>query len=550
MVKDDLQQGRPERKPPRSFGLAAGAVALGVVVLTGFLMGCWVREPGRENEPPGEGTVEIPTAMEATNALFRAWPKPDLAILLSGEEHGYLQPCGCSRPQYGGLARRYNFIRTLKEKGWPVVPVDVGDIAQRSSSRQAIRKYKAAMEARLLMDYLAVGIGPHEINMPLFEALGNYALNNEKPRVLAANLIDRDKNFPGMVRAWEVSGGQKGAPKIGVVGVVGTSVADKVQDPDVRLAPPEKVLPAALQDLHAQQAELLVLLFHGTLQEAKAVAARFPQFHIVLHTTRQDEPAGQPEKVGNTLLIEVGWKGRYVGVVGAYRTGRPQQPFDLRYQLACMVEDYETPAGKDDTNPIHKLLDAYARDVRDNNYLAGVQQNKHEIQVQYPEARYVGSEKCKRCHEDAYKVWKTEIEAEDGMKKSHSHAFASLVQSKRPENRQFDPECVQCHVTGYGYLTGFRSEKETAVLKDVGCEVCHGPGSPHIKNNNDVKALKLMNPYKTAPKETEQQRQQRINGLHAFCQKCHDIDNDVHFKISKWEKIAHPEPKQPQAQGN
>ena len=31
-----------------------------------------------------------------------------VALLLSGESHGYLQPCGCSEPQKGGLARRYN----------------------------------------------------------------------------------------------------------------------------------------------------------------------------------------------------------------------------------------------------------------------------------------------------------------------------------------------------------------------------------------------------------------------------------------------------------
>src|SRR5262245_48853676 len=44
---------------------------------------------------------------------FSDWPKdrkPDLVILLSGQTHGYLQPCGCSRPQLGGLERRYNLI--------------------------------------------------------------------------------------------------------------------------------------------------------------------------------------------------------------------------------------------------------------------------------------------------------------------------------------------------------------------------------------------------------------------------------------------------------
>ena len=92
------------------------------------------------------------------NRLFREWGKPDLVLVLSAQQHGYLLPCGCSRPQIGGLERRYNFLQTLKARGWPVVPVDVGDVAQRSGP-QALLQYKTAMEARQQLGYLAVGLG-------------------------------------------------------------------------------------------------------------------------------------------------------------------------------------------------------------------------------------------------------------------------------------------------------------------------------------------------------------------------------------------------------
>jgi hypothetical protein len=336
-------------------------------------------------------------------------------------------------------------------------------------------------------------------------------------------------------------------PKVAVAGVVGPSTATKVQekvrDPDVQFDPPERVLPAVLQELQAHQPELLVLLYQGTLAEAKACAAKFPRFHVVLCQTREPEPSGRPERVGNTLVIGVGHKGKYVGVVGANRTGRPGQPFEMRYELVCLVEDYETPEGEDGKNPIHALLDTYAQDVKRGNYMAMYHQNKHELQVDYPDAKYVGSEKCKKCHESAYAVWKAEIQGDDGYVRSHARAYASLVNAKRPALRHYDAECVRCHVTGFGYLTGFKNETETPILKDVGCEVCHGPGSAHLKDNYDVKLNKLMNPYKTQPNETPQQKQQRINALDQFCQRCHDTDNDVHWKIDKWEKIAHPEPK-------
>ena len=37
--------------------------------------------------------------------IFVGWNKPDLAIVISGQMYGYLQPCGCFRSQKGRLKR-------------------------------------------------------------------------------------------------------------------------------------------------------------------------------------------------------------------------------------------------------------------------------------------------------------------------------------------------------------------------------------------------------------------------------------------------------------
>src|SRR5436189_33210 len=57
-----------------------------------------------------------PPEPQMPGGLFRGWSKPDLALVLSGEQHGYLLPCGCSRPQYGGLERRYNLMALLRHR--------------------------------------------------------------------------------------------------------------------------------------------------------------------------------------------------------------------------------------------------------------------------------------------------------------------------------------------------------------------------------------------------------------------------------------------------
>jgi len=41
------------------------------------------------------------------------------------------------------------------------------------------------------------------------------------------------------------------------------------------------------------------------------------------------------------------------------------------------------------------------------------------------------------------------------------YAYESLVKAKNPSHRQYDPECISCHVVGFGYKTGFTDEVKT-----------------------------------------------------------------------------------------
>src|SRR5207302_1284861 len=118
-----------------------GLAGIGLVALGAFLTGFFVL---RHTAPNGhaQGVGEN----NSKPNLFIGWTKPDLAIVVSGQMHGYLQPCGCSDPQKGGLARRYNFLQSLKDRGWPITAVDLGDIAQASGPQQFL-KYETAMKA-------------------------------------------------------------------------------------------------------------------------------------------------------------------------------------------------------------------------------------------------------------------------------------------------------------------------------------------------------------------------------------------------------------------
>src|SRR5262249_38213961 len=158
--------GEPPAAPPRAgVGSKAGVVALTVLAAaacTGFSY--WLTRPVPAEQPKPRTSLTLPK----DKGLFKGWPKPDLVLVLSADEQGYLNPCGCSDPQYGGLERRYNFIQILRDQGWPVVALDLGNVAQKKApvehltNVQQLIKYRYSMLALKAMDYAAVGVGPIE----------------------------------------------------------------------------------------------------------------------------------------------------------------------------------------------------------------------------------------------------------------------------------------------------------------------------------------------------------------------------------------------------
>src|SRR5262245_6256030 len=267
-----MSQDQPLRyqDPVRRWNFKTGIAlvfVVGVVTLlamdlssSGFLMAHLLQAPA--GEPPA---ADPPTA-KAAPGLFRDWPTdhaPDLVLVLSGQQHGYINPCGCSEPQYGGLPRRYNLIQSLLQRGWPVAGVDLGDLIEAKEHRtpQTLLRYETAMKALKRMNYAGVGLGLHETEMPLFSTLGQYALNDHAPRILATNLQERDTNFADMIGGSVVGFAPKSTLKLGVVGLVGPGVRDKIpmQSPALKFDDTLKALTATLQGMQANQPELLVL---------------------------------------------------------------------------------------------------------------------------------------------------------------------------------------------------------------------------------------------------------------------------------------------------
>lgn len=90
---------------------------------------------------------------------------------------------------------------------------------------------------------------------------------------------------------------------------------------------------------------------------------------------------------------------------------------------------------------------------------------------------YVGISTCKTCHMEAYKFW---------QKTAHANAYETLVK----RNKQFDLDCIGCHVVGWQQPGGLYDIKKPKRLADVQCENCHSRGGLHAQRGGQKSLIR------------------------------------------------------------
>ena len=453
--------------------------------------------------------------------IFVDWPKPKAAIVISGMEDGYIEPCGCAGldRMKGGMSRRATFLAELRKQGWPLVVVDAGGIA-RGFGRQAEMKFQTLVEGKAKMGYDAIGFGVNDLKLPAAELVSVAAGVDGKPSLfVSANvgLFGLDQKITPTSRIVEAGG-----LKIGVTAIVGKKYQESLRNPEIEMIDPSIALKQIVPEL-AKKADYLVLLSHATKDESIALAREFPQFNVVVTSNGAETPPAQAETIPGTKtpLVEVGHKGMDILVLGLFdpaaKTVRYQRvPLDSRFAAS--------PAMK-------SLMAAYQDQVKSVGF-AGLALRPTPHPLVEANGRFVGSQKCESCHEESYNVWK---------KSKHAHAYETLVKLDPPRN--FDPECLSCHVVGwhptefFPYVGGYESLQKTPQFINTGCEDCHGPGEKHATaelGSNEALQKKLRKAM-VVTKEESKKRQ---------CMTCHDLDNSPDFDFDVYyPQIEHHEEK-------
>ena len=335
----------------------------------------------------------------------------------------------------------------------------------------------------------------------------------EKTRIVVAN-VAAPAGYESMFATSLVI--PAGPVKVGVTAVIDPKALEQLNDPDKgllteKLKRPGDVLPGVLAELESKS-DYQVLMVQGPPELARSLAEAYPSFDIVVATAEYIDPIKHdPELLhgGKTMLVNVGKKGKYVGVFGLY----PRETERLRYQLVTLGTRYDGPA-----TAMKKLIEQdYRETLRGNHVVEDFPRRDYVSGA--TGATFVGADNCKSCHPNTYLKWSTT---------KHAQAYESLAVRDPKPNVKFDAECVTCHTTGFEYNTGWKSEAATPYLKGNQCENCHGPGSKHIAEPDNADFRKVM---ALTPEQAEKNR---------LCLGCHDGDNSPHFEMAKfYGQIAH-----------
>jgi hypothetical protein len=447
-------------------------------------------------------------------------PAPTFTVFALAEVRGQIEPCGCTTDPLGDLSRTARLIGDTRAKG-PTIVVDAGGLlysrAPVPAHLVAQEELKADLLASVYKDKLAIaGLGVGKMDL---------AAGTDKVRLprevanLTGDVIAREP--PRLIDA----GGAK-------VGVFGVAAADTVQG--LAVGDPIAAGTAAIADLKKRGATVVVALIQAaSKKDAIAIlrgigpGADIAVLGLGTMAPEPEDVSARAEEIDGTWVVIPGNRGQVVSRIDV--TVRPgDKPLvdavgpaaaaaeiaQLDVRIEALDEQLDAFAKDPSADPAFVATQKAERDqlaaeraalatsawrrpaagsyftleqVRITKKLAcdatvdaaktaydraaGEANVKAAAAMPVPpvpkgKPTYVGTEACSDCHGEQAEFWE---------KSKHAGAWETLEE----RGKQFDFDCIGCHVTGWDKPGGATLAVNEA-LRDVQCEVCHGPGSIHV----------------------------------------------------------------------
>lgn len=410
-------------------------------------------------------------------------PKPESSrIVFTADTRGNLEPCGCEKGQFGGIARRATALATLRRPG--DLLLDLGNLGAGPGDLHRLG-WTATLAAMRELRYDVFVPGASDLLD--VEALIRESHVPGTPAIVCANLQRAADGKPAF-EPWVVRSLPSGA-RVAIVGL--TSDSQDVPS-GYRVLSPLEASRAALKELGGR-VDRVVLAGWIEGKPAFDLAKALPEAALVL---AGNVPRGSEELLrrAGAPVMAGGERGQYIVAVELDALGRPTA--GARTWLGEQFADEPT---------MIERVRSWKADLagRADAELAATMEA-------FRKAGRVGSAVCAECHAAEHRGW---------AESKHAHAVPTLA--TRGEQR--NPLCLKCHQQDVVSKNG-----EIAADPDsgVGCEGCHGAGRSHVDAHR----------ARRSPTPLTQMRKVNPDS----CITCHDENNSRSFEFqSYWKRIQH-----------
>ncbi len=406
-----------------------------------------------------------------------------VVIVFSGQALGELKPCGCSREEdQGGIERRKGYFDQRQPDDAPRIRVDVGDNFK-EPSRQGKLKAETMAEAMVRMRYDADVLGEKDL------IYGNPFLKSLPDLPWVSAYVNIAGWSPPAYRVKTLPNGLK----VALLAVAEPGLFYGGQHSNVTVQDPKEALQHTLTQLKTESPDLTVLLSHMKRDTALALLDT-EGIDLVINGHIHDDQHlvdFNPVRKNGKLFVQPGPRGQKLGEIAV--TISPDGSKSVESKIIRLGS--AIPEAPDMT----ALYSQYNEGVEAlfMESLAAKRKKKQSV--------YATEATCKTCHPKEHETWSAS---------RHGHAYPTLAKV----NKAFDPECLACHTTGFDQAGGFISQVDTPELKNVQCEVCHGPRRDHAQSPTGGFAKEAKN----------------------ACAQCHVRNHSPNFKYETyWPRIAH-----------
>ena len=213
---------------------------------------------------------------------------PGVTLIWTGEQNGHLEPCGCAKPQLGGMPRRAGYLRSLPPG--PSLRVDNGDLTE-ARGRQDELKAETSIQLLNELGYAAINLGEADLRLGL--SYLQYLASSFKGELLCANArdaADRPLFHEYLLRKYRVGSREL---KVAVVGLISPQYAPEAEalNPGLKIADAGETLDRLRPALAGQ--DFVLLLFHGEPEEARQLAGAQSWINAVVVAHAPADEAGE-----------------------------------------------------------------------------------------------------------------------------------------------------------------------------------------------------------------------------------------------------------------